>query len=75
MSRYSYHELRRRAVETGLREDLNALGQWFELYGTEFWNGECFDADDGLRLYRIEEAHFDENGEFDYADVIGYEFK
>lgn len=53
MSRYDYKELRARAVETEAEEDLAALGEWLERYGRCYWNGECYDIDDGLRLFPI----------------------
>lgn len=52
INRYSYAELRA-AVEADANEDnVNALGEWFESYGTEYWNGEYFDAD-GIKIYPI----------------------
>lgn len=76
MSRYNYKELESRALSPdATAEDVSALGEWFENYGARFWNGEYFDINGSARLFRIEEHHFDEDGEFIYADVIGYEVR
>ena len=74
MNRYDYKELRERAVNGGA-DDVNALGEWFEKYGEMYWNGEYYDADDGYRLFPIFETHFDEDGDLDFVETVGYEFK
>ena len=74
MSYYDYAELRAKAVQTRAQADIDALAEWFENYGSDFWNGEYYDAEDGLRLRLVEEPEsFDENGEADYWKVVGYE--
>ena len=74
MSYYDYPELRAKAVQTRAQADIDALGEWFANYGSDFWNGEYYDAEDGLRLRRVEEPEsFDENGEVDCWKVVGYE--
>ena len=65
-----YAALRARAVESGSPEDLAALGEWFQANGHDYWNGECFDADDGLRLFPI----YLENNDGD-IEITGYEFR
>lgn len=72
--RYNYEELEQKALApAATQEDINALGEWFSLYGSTFWNGECYTIDADHALWPVYEEHFDENGEFDYADIIGYE--
>lgn len=57
---YEYEELRKKAL-SGNQEDINALGEWFEQYGDRYWNGEYYNADDGMRLFPVyEEAAEDE---------------
>ena len=69
---YFYEELRAAAVAPGAtKADLDALGRWFEQFGMDCWNGECWDADGGLRLYPIVE--WDE--ELDQGTTVGYEFR
>lgn len=67
---YDYQDLRAAAVRPGAtQEDINALGEWFDRHGMMFWNGEYFDADEGLRLRPVWE--WDE--ENDCGEVVGYE--
>jgi len=51
MNRYSYEELRN-AAKSGKKADINALGEWFSTYGTEYWNGEYYDAD-GMEVWPV----------------------
>lgn len=71
MSRYDYAELREAAIKfNATTEEVNALGEWFERYGRDSWNGEYFDADDGYRLFPVyKEVDEDE------FELVGYEFK
>ena len=50
----SYGELRAKALN-GNQEDINALGEWFEQYDDRYWNGEYYNADDGMRLFPVYE--------------------
>ena len=50
MNRYSYSELLEAVKANETPDNVNALGEWFERYGDQFWNGEYYDAD-GLRLF------------------------
>lgn len=52
MTYYDYKELRNAAI-TGTQKDVNRLGRWFERYGILYWNGECYDADEGLTLWPV----------------------
>ena len=67
---YDYAELRTAALSGGAVE-INALGEWFEQHGSSYWNGEYYDADDGLRLFPVYE--WDE--ETDQGAIIGYEIR
>ena len=75
MNRYSYQELREAALSpAATQENINALGEWFERYGHEnpdFWNGEYWDADDGMRLFPV----YTDPDEYGDSDIIGYEFR
>lgn len=67
---YEYEELRAKAIAADATpEDIENLGNWFERYGDQYWNGEYFDAD-GYRLYPVYE--YDEDDE---AILKGYEFR
>lgn len=71
-NRYSYQELRAAAIAPEAQQiDVDTLGEWFRLYGGTSWNGEYYDADDGLRLYEI--VAWDD--ETDQGEVTGYEFR
>lgn len=69
--KYSYEELRAAAVSPNATQiDIDTLGAWFDCYGMDSWNGEYFDADNGLRLFPVCEEDEDEN-----FTVTGYEFR
>lgn len=55
-------------------EHLWVLGHWFEQYGKEFWNGECFNTEkefNGRNLYPVYEFH----AEYDASCIVGYELR
>jgi len=66
---YDYEELRTRAIN-GDQNAVNELGEWFSNYGMRYWNGECYDTDDGFRLYPI----YEEVDENEY-ELRGYELR
>lgn len=66
---YEYEELRAKALN-GNQEDVNALGEWFEQYGDCYWNGEYYNADDGMRLFPV----YEEMAE-DEWELKRYEFR
>lgn len=69
MMRYSYQELKAKAIARNARQaDVNALGDWLQEYGIDCWNGEYFNVE-GRRLYPIYEETSDE------FEITGYEFK
>jgi hypothetical protein len=64
---YDYSELRAAAfAPNATKDDILTLYRWFELYGDMFWNGEYYDADNGIRLYPVYEENSDD---FDVVDV------
>lgn len=70
-TRYSYRELLS-AVTSGSAEqiDIDTLGAWFDAYGPDYWNGECYDAD-GIRLYPVIEWDDD----LDQGETVRYEIR
>jgi hypothetical protein len=71
MTIYDYEDLKSKALAADAApEDLSALGEWFELYGDRYWNGEYFRVEGGHRLYPIyEEVEEDE------FEIKGYELR
>ena len=68
---YDYKDLRSAATKPGAtQEDVNALGEWFEMNGSRYWNGECYDAGDGYDLFPI----YREINEDD-CEIVGYELR
>lgn len=64
---YNYKELVKKATDTGATiDDRLALFDWFDRYGIDYWNGEYYKMDDGLRLYPV--AVFDCDG--DYYTIV-----
>ena len=70
VGRYNYNELREAAIEDPTPENLENLGDWFQTYGMDFWNGECFDVD-GYRLFPV----YSEPDEYGDCERIGYELR
>ena len=66
MAEYDYKELRA-AAESGKQEDINALAEWFERYGSRYWNGEYYDAD-GIEIYPL----YKYNPDIDDVDNDGW---
>lgn len=62
---YDYQELRSAAL-TGNQKAIDALGRWFEQFGTDFWNGEFYEAD-GYKVYPVYKEIAD-----DQFDLVGY---
>lgn len=72
---YDYQELKEKATGPNAKQsDINALGEWFDRYGAEYWNGESYTVDSSNNLYPLQEAILDENGEIDYCNIVGYTF-
>lgn len=70
-NRYSYEDLRAAATaEDAQQIDIDTLGAWFHDYGGVYWNGEYYDADNGLRLRPV----FEWDDELDQGHVVHYEF-
>ena len=47
MTKYDYAELLARAIAPDATDDdLFALGSWMQVYGMDYWNGECWDISD-----------------------------
>lgn len=42
---YDYQELKAAVEASPTQENINALGEWFHLYGDQYWNGEEYNAD------------------------------
>ncbi len=65
---YNYENLKMNALKVGAsKEDRLALLEWFEQYGMDFWNGECYDLENGKCLYPIYEEV--EEDVFDIVDA------
>lgn len=58
-----YHDLEKAALSAdATQEDISRLGEWFERYGSAFWNGEFYDVDGVHRLIPV--GREDEDGDF-----------
>lgn len=69
--RYSYEELREKALSTDATpEDVRRFGEWFEQYGRQYWNGECYNAGEDNNLYPI----YRWDNDLDQGEIIGYTF-
>lgn len=70
-NRYDYQELEKKALSANATAaDIQALAEWFNQYGNDFWTGECFTIDSNHFLYPI----YREVGE-DEFEVDGWEIR
>ena len=68
---YDYKDLERKALLPGAaQEDIDALGEWFEQFGSSYWNGECFKIDSTRALFPI----YREVAEDEY-EITGWEVR
>ena len=71
ISEYDYEDLAEKAIHfNATKDDLISLWIWFERYGYQYWNGECYEIDSNHYLYPIYEE--DENG---YYNFLGCEIR
>lgn len=69
-NRYSYTELKNKATAANAtQEDIDTLGAWFEEYGTEYWNGECFAIDATRSLFPIYDIHSEDEIEIAHYQI------
>jgi len=72
-SYYEYDALLEKAMSAeATQTDIDALGNWFENWGNDFWNGEYFEIDKDHRLYPVYEEIENEDGTF---DLKGFEIR
>ena len=57
MDYYDYNNLYVKAVKGRRNEDMANLAEWFNIYGTDFWNGESWELESGERLYPLYDYH------------------
>lgn len=72
MTEYAYEALQAAALKPdATQEDIDALGEWFECYGMDYWNGSCWAVDEkqDIHLARV----YKEIAE-DEFEHIGYTF-
>lgn len=73
VSYYGYEELRKIALaDDATQAGINRLGEWFDRYGSAYWNGEYYDAGDDVRLFPIYEPINEGEDQF---EVVGYELR
>lgn len=53
------------------QDAIDALGEWMTSFGNSYWNGECFDIDDGLGLWPV----YGEPNEDGDVELIRYEIR
>ena len=66
---YSYEELKAAVIADASESNVNALGEWFSSYGSDYWNGEYYDADDFRVFPVLQEVDEDE------FEIVGYELR
>ena len=55
VTRYAYEDLLQAALApAATAADLSRLAEWFERYGSRYWNGECYALEDGKTLWPID---------------------
>lgn len=72
VGKYNYEELERDALSaSAAADDIARLGEWFERYGRDFWNGESYDINGRDRLFPI----YQENDDGVSFSIIAWEIK
>ncbi len=66
---YKYKEIEDKAFESSTKENLENLWKWFEAFGNDYWNGECYTVRDDYGLYPIYEMDGED------AVIIDYEIR
>lgn len=75
-NKYNYDELLAKATsETATASDRVALVKWFENYDMADWNGEYFDLGNGMRLYRVFDITYDDDGNEEKIELVDGEIK
>jgi hypothetical protein len=75
-SEYNFKELLTQATNpNSTTEERMELWYWFERYGSQFWNGECYKIDKTSDLYPIYENEVDEDGDIIDSQVIDCEVR
>ena len=68
---FDYDELRAKALAPeATKEDRLNLWYWFDEYGMEYWDGESYDMDDGLRLFPHYSLIEDQRGEIVDLELV-----
>lgn len=70
VGQYNYDELERAALAaTATADDIARLAEWFNRYGSEYWNGEYYDINGTDRLFPVYQEN---DGDF---SIIAWEIK
>ena len=75
---YNYKELAEKATAYGAtKEDRINLFNWFECYGRDYWNGEHYTMENGVRLCPIYQGvgEPDADGGFDDYEIVDAEIR
>ena len=71
---YNFIELEKAALENRFNaEAVSALAEWYERYGSEFWNGEAYFGNFNGQEYRLKPIYAEEPNEDDGFDIIKWE--
>lgn len=71
MSYYDYCALEKAALEKETPENISALAEWFECFGDDFWNGECWTINNEKSLYPV----YQHDEKSDQFELIRYEIR
>ena len=73
---YDYSDLIKCYTNNKTDINLDSIGKWFELYGQDFWNGECYTCEElNGRLYPIfKDLGYSRSGLYFYEQV-GWELR
>lgn len=53
MARYDYEDLIKAYEDDRSEANLMALVEWFDRYGRDYWNGQCYEIDSSRSLYPV----------------------
>ena len=77
VSYYDYEELKNKALEKRDKQSRMDLLEWFQCFGSEYWNGEYYLIDNEHRLYPISSpiGEPDEDGDYEDFKITDAEIK
>ena len=70
---YRFEEIERRALTAQTEDAIRELGEWYQDFGSMFWNGEHYTGKFNGREYQIAPVY--EETDEDIFEIVGWELR